>query len=150
MYILYIDHSYADLKKNPAPYYYWNFLVKMEELQLKNHKSVYFLIFQKNHILEDFLNDLYCAPSTLFSLCVTASQKGQCNSGFAFTYAIMNKIGKIMAQFCTIYIDLLELQFTKINMNTISKSISPNCFSCCTKQNELIISIFLARITNKY
>ena len=32
-----------------------------------------------------------------------------------FAYAIMNKIGKIMAQFAPFsYVDLLELQFTKI------------------------------------
>ena len=41
---------------------------KTKELQFKNKRSVYFLIFQKNHILEDFLNDLYCAPSILFVL----------------------------------------------------------------------------------
>ena len=40
----------------------------MEEFQFKNKKPVYFLIFQKNHIFEDFLNDLYCAPSILFVL----------------------------------------------------------------------------------
>ena len=122
---------------------------KLIALKNKKNLSTYFLIFQKNHILEDFLNDLgILRPGN--PLCVTASQKGQSNSGVAFTYAIMKKSRQIMAQFWTIYIDLLELQFTKININTISKSISPNCFSCCTKQNELIISIFLARITNKY
>ena len=63
---------------------------KLIALKNKKNLSTYFLIFQKNHISEDFLNDLgILRPGN--PLCVTASQKGQSNSGVAFTYAIMNK-----------------------------------------------------------
>ena len=148
MYILHKDHSYADLKKKSSTIILLEFISKNVRIAIWKQKICLFSYFPKEPYIGRLPKWPILRPG--HPLCVTASQKGQSNSGFAFTYAIMNKIGKIMAQFCTIYIDLLELQFTKININTISKSISPNCFSCCTKQNELIISIFLARITNKY
>ena len=91
----------------------------MEEFQFKNKKPVYFLIFQKNHILEDFLNDLYCAPSILFVLLHHKRVNVTLDSHLKFIYY------EKATQFCEIFTLFLTTVHTVKSKVKISQNFGP-------------------------
>ena len=120
---------------------------KTKELQFKNKRSVYFLIFQKNHILEDFLNDLYCAPSILFVLLHHKRVNVILVSHLKFIYS------EKATQFCEIFTLFLTTVHTvkskvKISQNVVafSEYMSFTNVYYIHFEFTLLISIFLKSI----